>query len=210
MERLSIIRSGMASLALLGTVVFSGCSTSNPPQSDESRQTSSHATNASGHTYGSALGAKNQEDEPDLIAVVATNGKSGYVLKTDLYGDEPSSPAEAMETQRDGDRAKVAAAIRVLEDDPGVVFTGTIVDYSEGASILEDLAIAWGGSSTEEFCSQEIEQFLEVVGSNVGPNTKISPSVCKTVIQALSNANQHTIPVYESNGVTVIGDFNIG
>lgn len=55
--------------------------------------------NARGLTYGSAADAKSPQDEPDLIRATATNGKVGYVLKTDLDGPMPSSPEEALAQQ---------------------------------------------------------------------------------------------------------------
>jgi|GEM_PF-2234306 len=51
--------------------------------------------NAEGKTYGSAAGAKSRAEEPDLIAVIATNGEKGYVWKTDLYAGQPKNPEEA-------------------------------------------------------------------------------------------------------------------
>jgi len=48
-------------------------------------------TNANGQTYGSKHFAKTPEDESDLIAVVATNGKEGYCLKTDLESPDPKT-----------------------------------------------------------------------------------------------------------------------
>ncbi|MGV8083237.1 MAG: hypothetical protein AB2L09_06370 [Coriobacteriia bacterium] len=55
--------------------------------------------NAKGLTYGNALFAKSLEDEPDLQAAWATNGKLGYAYKADLYGPVPSSPEEALRLQ---------------------------------------------------------------------------------------------------------------
>jgi len=57
-------------------------------------------TNANGQTYGSSAGAQPGE-EPDLIAVEATNGKEGYCLKGELnhpYNglDRDEATAEAM------------------------------------------------------------------------------------------------------------------
>lgn len=49
------------------------------------------ATNANGQTYG----VMNADGEPDLIAVEATNGRTGYVYAEELSGPLPSSPEEA-------------------------------------------------------------------------------------------------------------------
>lgn len=43
-----------------------------------------YATNAQGQTFGSAMSAVSPDTEPDLILVVATNGREGYVLKAEL------------------------------------------------------------------------------------------------------------------------------
>lgn len=42
------------------------------------------STNATGQTFGSALNARSVAEEPDLILVEATNGKQGYVKKSEL------------------------------------------------------------------------------------------------------------------------------
>lgn len=60
------------------------------------------ATNPRGDTYG----AINTHGTPDLIAVIATNGKEGYVFATDLAHADGSdqhftSPAQALKWQRD-------------------------------------------------------------------------------------------------------------
>lgn len=55
--------------------------------------------NASGVTYGSSGKAVSLEDEPDLVAIVATNGKEGYAYRSDLEEPEPSSPAAAVARQ---------------------------------------------------------------------------------------------------------------
>jgi hypothetical protein len=48
--------------------------------------------NASGQTYGTA----NQHGTPDLVAVVATNGRTGYVYATQLTSPAPTSPSQAV------------------------------------------------------------------------------------------------------------------
>jgi hypothetical protein len=53
--------------------------------------------NDSGDSYGAA----NDQGEPDLIAVVATNGRDGYVYADDLDGPEFTSPAEALAWQEE-------------------------------------------------------------------------------------------------------------
>ncbi len=54
------------------------------------REATTLGVNANGDTYG-VLGS--DAGEPDLVAVEATNGRSGYVYATDLAQDTPASPA---------------------------------------------------------------------------------------------------------------------
>lgn len=56
-----------------------------------SRGATAWGVNAKGETYG----VPNADGEPDLLAAIATNGRSGYVYAADLAGPMPSSPAEA-------------------------------------------------------------------------------------------------------------------
>lgn len=56
------------------------------------------AVNAQGETYG----VWGDDAEPDLIAAIATNGREGYVRRTELdavTGVNPSTPAEALAWQ---------------------------------------------------------------------------------------------------------------
>ena len=57
--------------------------------------TSAWAVNASGQTYGAA----NRNGTPDLVAVIATNGRSGYVYSSQLNPPPASSPAAALAEQ---------------------------------------------------------------------------------------------------------------
>lgn len=62
------------------------------------RQVTPWAVNARGETYG----IENETGTPDLVAVVATNGKGGYAYARDLdraHSNQPSSPEEAAEWQ---------------------------------------------------------------------------------------------------------------
>jgi hypothetical protein len=59
-----------------------------------------YPTNAAGQTYG---GDKPLVENPDLVKVLATNGKVGYSLKPDIYPDpDPMTPEEAEEMTKRG------------------------------------------------------------------------------------------------------------
>lgn len=53
--------------------------------------------NAAGLTYGAAGQGASPADDPDLVLIVATNGKTGYAYTRDLNGPTPTSPSEALD-----------------------------------------------------------------------------------------------------------------
>lgn len=60
-----------------------------------------YAINASGQTYGSDLQANSPANQPDLILVVATNGKEGYVLRSDLDAADGTTASESFKSPAD-------------------------------------------------------------------------------------------------------------
>ena len=62
------------------------------------REATQVGVNANGDTYG--ISGSDDGDEPDLVAVQATNGREGYAYARDLAGYEPTSPADAVAWQR--------------------------------------------------------------------------------------------------------------
>jgi hypothetical protein len=55
------------------------------------KQRTTWATNANGQTYG----VVNEDGYPDLVAVLATNGRTGYAYAVDLNDPQPANPEEA-------------------------------------------------------------------------------------------------------------------
>jgi hypothetical protein len=51
--------------------------------------------NASGKTYGSAVGSKTEAETPDLVAVYTTDGDLGFVKKEDLRSPRAKNRSEA-------------------------------------------------------------------------------------------------------------------
>lgn len=52
--------------------------------------------NKYGQTYGNLSECMSPYNEPDLIGAIGINGTNGYVLKSDLYLDEPKTPEQAI------------------------------------------------------------------------------------------------------------------
>lgn len=87
--------------------------------------------NAKGETYG----VENVHGSPDLIAVVATNGKQGYVYAADLNaagGPMPTSPEDALVQQQE--RLGQEFSVPVYESD-GETLVGEFVIGGGGVSV---------------------------------------------------------------------------
>jgi hypothetical protein len=69
--------------------------------SAEPKPDPSYAKNSKGQTFGSAAEATSPEAEPELILVVATNGKEGYVLKSDLDAANGQTASESFKSPED-------------------------------------------------------------------------------------------------------------
>jgi hypothetical protein len=60
-----------------------------------------YSQNAAGQTYGSAAIAPSPDEEPDLIAAATTDGREGYVLRTDLNDANGSTAAKSFKSPQD-------------------------------------------------------------------------------------------------------------
>ena len=60
--------------------------------------------NESGESYGTAMDSPDGRD-PDLVAVLGDNGIVGYARSSDLDGEMPSSPEEAIMMQEEREKA---------------------------------------------------------------------------------------------------------
>lgn len=79
------------------------------------------ATNAHGQTFGVG---NDHGQEPDLLAVIATNGRAGYAYSSELDGPMPTSRAQALAWQKEN--AGHGRTINVYESD-GTTIIGTFV-----------------------------------------------------------------------------------
>jgi hypothetical protein len=90
-------------------------------------------TNAKGQTFGAVTDVSSPDDAPDLILAVATNGKTGYVLRSELYaaeGDNVKSPEEAVQWQKNIDaqvKAGHGAVVLTVYESDGVTKVGVFV-----------------------------------------------------------------------------------
>ena len=103
---------GVAVAGLLGGVALAGGFRADAPWPEPPLPAKSvYPMNAFGLTFGPNKGLV---EEPDLMAVLATNGKHGYSYRKDLDGPMPTSPAEASASN---DRSLRGYTIPVYESD---------------------------------------------------------------------------------------------
>lgn len=91
--------------------------------SDSIRTTTDYGTNADGKSYGAA---KDEDEDPDLIAAYATNGRPGYVYADDLNEPLAKSPAEAGEWMEEN--AGKSRTIPVYTEDGHTVIGEFVID----------------------------------------------------------------------------------
>jgi hypothetical protein len=129
------VTAGVAVAGLLGTVALAGGFDSDPAHLPDPPlpAESVYPTNASGDTFGPN---KPLVEDPDLMAVLATNGKVGYCYRKDLEGPMPTSPAEAIASN---DRGLRGYTIPVYESD-GTTQIGVFQVGGPGSKSIGKLA----------------------------------------------------------------------
>lgn len=158
---------------------------------------STYGINNDGQTFGSATLAADYESEPDLILVQASNGKEGYVKKEDLHSAEgvASSPAGAVEQQIEKEQNQVQA----LRDRLDYLIADGIISKERADSVIaqaEELSNPYAAPEEDD-----VQRFSDTLAVN--------PELEKEFNEALK-VTEATIPVYDVDGETVIGEFSVG
>lgn len=154
--------------------------------------------NEDGLTYGSAASALTPEEEPDLIQVEATNGKTGYVLKKELSiaeGDYVDNPTEAIEYMKEKNRKSAEAFTNYMRE---VLRENIILDEEQYQEAKESFYL--NGESVQEVL---LQIGIDPSGNNV------SEEELRNAFNEADNANAQSINVYEKDGKTKIGVFII-
>lgn len=108
-SRKKVILASAAAVVIVGAGIITGTSlaTAKAPSAQDvatNAQPFAFPQNESGQTYGSRLDARSHANTPDLISAYATNGKLGYVLRTDFQDPTPRNPQEAISSNGKGAR----------------------------------------------------------------------------------------------------------
>ncbi|MDR2957420.1 MAG: hypothetical protein LBU61_04460 [Coriobacteriales bacterium] len=171
---------------------------SNPATADEAEKL--YPVNDNGSTYGSVVLAPNPDQEPDLIAVIATNGSEGYVYKTDLYAFSGSATSLEHAAQLTDRRVRLAtdAFISSINDQTGINLEESRPEISNYIKFTSGIC----GYITPLRPEYDIDLRSLIP-------IEISDESIDLAMKKAWSANQNVIPVYKSDGVTIIGDFII-
>lgn len=153
-------------------------------------------TSHDGATYGYAS-AFDYGYEPDYIKAIATNGKEGYVKKSDLHNAEQQagSPEEAIRLTRKHDDALLAA------------FTTELTDLAGGEQIDTSIASELLSAELKDPLSPSTE--TESASLATSENQFTNEELDQALLQAMESIST-SIPVYAEDGMTVIGEFLVG
>lgn len=91
-----------------------------------------YPVNENGDTFGSAAAVSDPSNEPDLIRVLATNGKEGYAKKADLDAGAASNPEEAREQAANAATAE-DRSVPVYANDGETVIGEFVIQAPEGS-----------------------------------------------------------------------------
>lgn len=156
--------------------------------------------NEQGLTYGIMADSIRSEEPFDLVAAVATNGKEGYVLSADL--DQA--------VQNDVTNPEEAVAYMKNREDVGVAILSAELNSDNGASMLSDdrdvLSQLWS-----EIQQSGLEAALSKEASLMSNSAvQIDGETIGSIRVELNKALAVSIPVYEEDGQTIIGEFLVG
>ena len=211
----SFTRLGRVGIGCLGValVVATGCGVSyaaeNVAGADRGQTVAAtYESNEAGQTYGTCAAASTYEDMPELVLVVATNGKEGYVYRDALEEVEGGS-AEQLESMaartQEQDEAFAEALMGALED------SGRQVDREAIDGFIEESRF---GAGSDCAAADLVEEIAAADDASAPSRSACSESDAKDVErdveEALAEAlraSGETIPVYEADGTTVIGEF---
>ena len=83
---------------LLGVTAFAESNEKTVLSESQNNESTTYEVNENGITYGrdNPLASAENQEQPQLIAAIGTNGEEGYVYAIDLEGEQPNSPEEAL------------------------------------------------------------------------------------------------------------------
>ncbi|QGQ18484.1 hypothetical protein GC089_03465 [Cellulomonas sp. JZ18] len=189
--RRQLVHVGVAVLLAGGAVVAVGAATADDP-------TAVSSTDAA---------------EPDLVRAVATNGREGYVHRSDLEPADltPANPTEAVALQRAADEVATAAFVDTLAARLGVTIDVPVSDAVTAMQTAADQRRAGAGTVAGTAAGRRLFTALGLDANVLADRgDDATAEAVDAALDAAERANQRELPVYESDGRTRIGTFVVG
>ena len=169
--------------------------------STRQKANSVYPTNSKGQTYGSPADANTNDEIPDLMAAQATNGELGY-LDYDEYREATrpaSSREEALEIMSEYEmNAWLSFKDCVYRN------TGSEVE-PEGYDVLVD--VMYRGRMMRRWYRLDDDEQLRII--EILPEGYRTSELAEEAWYSALTANSVSIPVYDKDGETIIGEFII-
>ncbi|MDR2957461.1 MAG: hypothetical protein LBU61_04670 [Coriobacteriales bacterium] len=158
--------------------------------------------NADGLTYGPMAAAASDEEIPDLIAVVASNGSQGYVYKDEyLFSTRANqNPDDTVINANKQIQIWAGGFADYVEKR-----TGVVLDMKEVVSVFMGVVMMSGAECPYD----EMDEPSKDVVLNLLPEGYRTESLAIEALEAAYQTNSLVIPVYLSDGKTVVGEFLI-
>jgi len=161
--------------------------------------------NENGQTYGVSMDMLSIEEYPDLIAAIATNGKEGYILKSDLEryyaAAMPNNPEEAI-AMMNGYFKQWAEGL----DDYVFGKTGVRIDIEAAKAVFRTINDTSGAKSPYVLLSDMEKKAL----ISLLPKDYQNESFAAEALDAAYKATEISIPVYLLDGKTIVGELRAG
>lgn len=168
-------------------------------------------TNDDGLVYGTGEQAEQPGAKVDLVAVQATNGRTGYAYYSELLEaegagvvEDPEEATQLMETrEEESNRALAEQLTRLLP-------AGMEVTPDQASTYL-DAAVRGGISDPEASGIEAMRQqgVAELAKATGIPEVDLGAVIDDACYEAQMQVSTY-IPVYESDGKTGIGEFAVG
>ena len=185
------VAAGVAVAGLLGTVALAGgfdpdpAHLPDPPLPAESV----YPMNASGLTFGAH---QPLVEEPDLMAVMATNGRVGYCYRTELTGSqqEPRTPEEAVA----GNEATLRGRMIPVYESDGVTQIGVFQVEGPGSKVEGKLADGTALSQEADVDGNIITSMVAPDGTTTIETKALDGTVTTKTLTAAEAARLKTTP----------------
>ncbi len=166
--------------------------------------------NDDGLVYGTVDQAEAPGGQVDLVAVVATNGREGYVYFDafqEAAGMNATSPDEAVQYM---ENAEAASNRALAEQLTRLLPEGVEVTVEQATQYLDTVVRAAIPDPFDEGLASVCQQGLADLAQATGlPETDVQAVLDDAYLAAQDQVSTH-IPVYESDGKTQIGEFAVG